>query len=71
MDESARKFQLALEVDPQNVAAHNSLGATLANQGRIAEAAVHFERAVALNPGDVNAKRNLEAARQMLAHSAR
>jgi Flp pilus assembly protein TadD len=53
-------------MNPNDADAHNSLGYTLANLGRVAEALPHFERAVALNPGNDNAKRNLEQARRAL-----
>jgi tetratricopeptide (TPR) repeat protein len=46
----------------------NNLGWTLASQGRIAEAIPHFERALALNPGDENATENLERARHAQRH---
>ncbi|MGH9722776.1 MAG: tetratricopeptide repeat protein [Bryobacteraceae bacterium] len=60
-----RKYQRALALDPQNAAAYNSLGSTLANQGRVAEAVAHFERALS-NPNGANARRNLDQARLML-----
>ena len=57
-DDAIKNYQLALEADPLNAAAHNSFGWTLANQGRTAEAVSHFERALALNPRDENARKN-------------
>ena len=68
-EEAILKYQLALELDPRDAAAHNNLGWTLASQGRIADAVPHFERALDLDPAYDNARRNLDRARQLLSDS--
>ena len=65
-EEAIRNFQLALEIDPNDAAAHNDLGWTLASQGHVAEAVPHFKQALALDPNYANAKENLEQARRIL-----
>jgi Tfp pilus assembly protein PilF len=65
-EEAIREYQIALQLDPADAAAHNNLGWTLANQGRIAEAVPHFERALAINPQYENARLNLDQARRLL-----
>lgn len=49
----------ALALNPDNITAHNNLGFHLAGQGRLAEAAAHFENALNLNPVCVNAQDRL------------
>jgi tetratricopeptide (TPR) repeat protein len=51
-------------VKPDYAEAHNNLGIALGTRGRLAEAIEHFELALRLNPGFVDARRNLEIARQ-------
>jgi tetratricopeptide (TPR) repeat protein len=55
-----------VELAPGIASAHANLGAALANAGRLEEALPHFDRAAELNPADENARRNLEAARELL-----
>ena len=55
-----RTIETALQIDPSNVAAHNSLGANLARQGKLEEAAQHFRAALRIRPDDNLASRNLE-----------
>ena len=45
-------FDLAIEIDPDFVLAHNNLGVVRAKQGRLEEASQHFRRALELEPGD-------------------
>ncbi len=52
-------WQHALDVIPDNFLAHDFLGRSLWNQGRTAEAAVHFAEAVRLNPRFPDAHNNL------------
>jgi Flp pilus assembly protein TadD len=42
-----------------NCAAHNSLGESLARQGRMDEAIAHFQKALEINPGSAQAHNNL------------
>ena len=65
-EDTMRTYRRALELDPQDAAAHNNLGWTLASEGRIAEAVPQFERALQLNPAYEDARKNLEQARRML-----
>jgi Tfp pilus assembly protein PilF len=43
-----------------------NLGATAANQGRLAEALQFFERAVATNPSNPDAQQKLTALREIM-----
>jgi Tfp pilus assembly protein PilF len=43
-------FTHALQVNPHSALAHNNLGLALAQQGRIAEAIVHYQEALQLRP---------------------
>jgi Flp pilus assembly protein TadD len=47
---------------PDSAKARNSLGVSLASRGKIAEAAGHFREALRLDPGNVQARANLEDA---------
>ena len=64
-DEAIERYRRALQLNPRDDNAHNSLGWTLASGGRIAEAVPHFQRALEINPANLNARRNLEQARQL------
>ena len=54
------QFRRTLELSPDHVDAHNNLGALLAQQGSLQEAAAHLEAALRLRPDDLEAKKNLE-----------
>ena len=43
-------YNEALRLDPNNYDAHNNLGNTLLNSGKVDEARPHFERALAMKP---------------------
>jgi hypothetical protein len=65
-------------LSPGHADLHNNLGVALAEQGRIAEATVHYERALVLSPGYAAAHGNLGTAlgeqgrtREAAAHLAR
>jgi Flp pilus assembly protein TadD len=60
-----------LEIDPEDAAAHNDLGWTLAAHGQIAEAVPHFERALALDPNFANARESLNQAQMILSRTSR
>jgi Flp pilus assembly protein TadD len=46
---------------PESYEAYNGLGIALARQGRTAEAAEAFEKAIAIDPGLETARENLRA----------
>ena len=52
----------ALRLEPGNSAAHNVLGITLASNGNLGEAIAQFQQALKINPGDAQARANLERA---------
>jgi len=60
--DAERQFRAALIIREESAEAHNNLGVALASTGRIDEAAVHFNRAVALDPGFSQARANLSKA---------
>ncbi len=57
--DSVTLFEHALSVTEGNFQAHNNLGRTLSEQGRIEEAQHHFERALQIQPGYRLARMNL------------
>ena len=56
MDEAARYYQQAIELDPDLAQAHSSLGATYAAVERFTEAVPHYEQALALAPEHFEAR---------------
>ena len=66
LENAVEKYRQCVELDPSFAAAQNNLGASLADFGRIAEAAVAFERAVHLRPHDFKYRVNLAKALQLL-----
>jgi len=58
---SVTLFRNTLSVTVQNYVIHNNLGVTLARQGKDDEAAVHYKRALAINPRYSDAHYNLAA----------
>jgi cytochrome c-type biogenesis protein CcmH/NrfG len=61
----AEASQRALRLDPRNSFAAMNLGLALLSLRKPAEAAQAFDRVLAVNPGDAEARRYLEAARRM------
>lgn len=57
--DASRHFHRALEIDPRNTLALNSLGRMLENQGRLVEALDCFERAREIDPRDQGNRNNL------------
>ncbi len=55
-------FGHALEIDRNNILAHNNIGKALIEQGRVAEAVEHYKVAVSINPNYISACKNLGAA---------
>ncbi len=64
-DEAAGVAQLAADRSPQDAAAHDLLGLALRAQGRFADAAAAYERAIAVNPDYPGAHRNLAVLRDL------
>jgi cytochrome c-type biogenesis protein CcmH/NrfG len=58
------EYERALQLNPELVSARTNLGALSFKQGRFAEAVEHFEAVLRLEPGRVDAKAALEAARR-------
>jgi protein O-mannosyl-transferase len=48
LDEAAKRFQSALEIDPRDATAHNNLGNILAQLGRADEAIAEYQRTLTL-----------------------
>jgi spermidine synthase len=65
VDAEAR-LREAIDLMPDSAEAHNDLGVALASMGRVEEAAQHFQRAIQLEPGFAEARRNLESAQHRL-----
>ena len=49
-DEALAEFQRAIELEPENAAAHRNLGSTYGEQGKWEEAAASYEKAIELDP---------------------
>ena len=67
-DEATKEFRQALETEDMFLKedVHYSLGNSLLKQGRPEEAIEQYERALAIEPNDEEAKHNLEMAKLML-----
>jgi tetratricopeptide (TPR) repeat protein len=50
MDQAVNEYRETLQIDPNDVDAHNNLGNALALQGRLDEAIEHFSQALKLEP---------------------
>jgi Flp pilus assembly protein TadD len=61
-EESIPCLSRAVMIRPDSAKARNSLGVSLASRGKIAEAVGHFREALRLDPGNVQARANLEDA---------
>lgn len=57
--DASRHFHRALEIDPQDILALNSVGRMVESQGRLGEALDYFERAREINPRDQANRNNL------------
>ena len=64
-EEAVRQFRLVLQENPRDATAHNFLGKSLASMGKLKEAAIHFGKAVDLNPADAEARANLRRVRTL------
>jgi len=56
---SVTLFQRAVDVTTDNYVAHNNLGELFAQQGRLDEAAMHFTKALEINPSFAHALHNM------------
>ena len=63
-EEAIACYRAALGLKPDFAEAHNMLGVVLAERGRLSEALGHFSEAVRLAPLNIEARANLERARQ-------
>jgi len=59
LQEAINEFKLALELDPNNVNVHNSLGVCYGLQSRYDSAIAEFQKAIATDPGEYMALYNL------------
>lgn len=59
LDEAARIFSHILEMDPNNLTAHNLLGICFIKMGRESEALYHWRKVIELKPNSIDARRNL------------
>lgn len=57
--EAEAKFRHAIRLQPNSPVAQHLLGVTLEKEGNTKEASAAYEKAVELNPGDLNARQNL------------
>lgn len=62
--DAERAYLAAIDLDGKYAEPHNGLGLVMLQLGRPAEAVPHFERALSIRPDYVDARRNLEYARQ-------
>ncbi len=61
-DEAVREIKAAVRIDPDNPAAHRSLGSIYESQGRWDEAITEYQAALRINPDDALAHRSLGSA---------
>lgn len=57
--EAVSLFENVLEMDPDNLTAHNYLGSSLYKLGRENEALYHWRKVIDLQPNSIDARRNL------------
>jgi len=59
LDKAAGSFRQALSIDPNCVSAHNNLGRTLREMGKMDEAIASFHKVLAINPDLTGAGKNI------------
>ena len=69
-DDARRLFERALELDPQNVDARNSLGLVTERQGDATTARDHYDKALAIDAGYTPAILNLASVRMQMGELA-
>lgn len=65
LEEARALYLRAVESNPEDAVAHNSLGLVLMRQGQYNEALDRFTRAAELAPDDPNIRKSIEAARSL------
>ena len=60
MDEAITHYMEALRLRPDYVSAHNNLGITLADQGRVDEAIHQFSETLRIDPRNAQAQHMLD-----------
>jgi hypothetical protein len=65
------QLEQVVRLQPRYPMGHDLLGRVLVGQGAFAEAAAEFQAVLAIRPGDVEARRNLEAAQRLAAGQPR
>jgi Flp pilus assembly protein TadD len=60
-------LERSVQLDPRNSRVHHDLGVMLAFDGRLDEAADHFQRALDIDPESADARRNLAVVREQQA----
>ena len=59
LDQAIAKYQKALEIDPNFVAAHNDLGMVYFKQGNLDQAIAKYQKALQIDPNLAQAHNNL------------
>jgi len=57
--DAIRRFERALQIDPDRASVHSSLGVALLEKGRAVESLAHLQTAIVLDPHDADAHYNL------------
>jgi len=60
--EAVARYREAVSLVPKDAGAHNDLGMALLREGKSAEAAAEFDRALEIDPANQSAKANRELA---------
>ena len=66
VEEAIVHFLTVINIDPENVVAHNNLGAAFYSQDNLEEAHKHFSEALRLQPDDDDVRSNLEMISRLL-----
>ena len=66
LDEALGEFEAARGIDPESSAVYNNIGIIYAKRGLFSKAAGYFEKAVIFDPKNIEARRNLAQARELL-----
>jgi tetratricopeptide (TPR) repeat protein len=70
-DAAITEYRRALQIKPDLVEAHLSLGQALGDAGRLDAAIVEFREVLRLRPSQAEAQRNLDMALEMKGHGGR
>jgi predicted membrane-bound spermidine synthase len=66
LDEAIAEFRIALQRNPEDPRTHWHLGAALASRGQLEDAAGHLRQSVTLEPGNTQARRDLDLVSALL-----